>query len=143
MVRVVVAVLGAVVLAACGQTGAVPEVGADWTPPAQSAAPSASAAEESAQRPEDSIGSKARKRKLATGQPVTVVVPDAVGLGLQEARSLWRGQGLALLRATDASGRNRSVMLESDWYVVDQNPPAGALVEYGSGVQAMVLRHGE
>jgi len=71
----------------------------------------------------------------------TVTVPKGVGLNYQQAQDLWRGVGLVVLPATDATGANRLPIIDSNWIVLSQSPKPGSKVVAGSDVTATVKKY--
>jgi len=72
----------------------------------------------------------------ATAPPTTVVVeapaslmPDVVGMNLQAAQDLIQEQGVFFSRSFDATGQNRSQVIDSNWTVVCQVPPPGTPID--------------
>jgi hypothetical protein len=52
-------------------------------------------------------------------------VPNMVGMNLQEAQDLLQSLGSHSLNQVDALGKDRSQIIDSNWKVCSQNPPAG------------------
>ena len=57
-----------------------------------------------------------------------VVVPNFVGMGLQEAQDTAQAKGLFMLTSHDSTGAERLQVLDRNWKVCDQNPAAGKTV---------------
>jgi hypothetical protein len=76
----------------------------------------------------------------STEAKTQILVPDAVGLDYQSAQDLWRAAGLHVLPATDATGANRLPLVDSNWVVVSQDLPGGAMVDAGSFIKATVKK---
>ncbi|MEI6621736.1 MAG: DUF2510 domain-containing protein [Actinomycetes bacterium] len=70
----------------------------------------------------------------------TISVPNAVGMNYQAAQDLWRGVGLVVMPATDATGAGRLPVIDSNWVVLSQNPKAGTKVKAGSDITATVKK---
>lgn len=70
-----------------------------------------------------------------------VRVPNGVGLDYQSAQDKWRGAGLVVVPATDATGQNRLMILDANWVVLSQSPKAGTKVEEGSEIKATVKKY--
>ena len=68
------------------------------------------------------------------------MVPDAVGLDYQRAQDTWRGAGLVVLPAEDATGANRIPIIDSNWVVISQEPSAGSRVHEGSSITATIKK---
>jgi PASTA domain len=77
----------------------------------------------------------------ASADGATVVVPKGVGLDYQSAQDLWRAAGLHVAPATDATGAHRLPIVDSNWVVLSQDPPAGAVVDRGSFITATVKKY--
>lgn len=52
------------------------------------------------------------------------VMPDVVGMQLDEARTLLRDEGAVLIDRQDATGEGRTVLLGKNWKVCEQTPEA-------------------
>lgn len=71
---------------------------------------------------------KAAPKKAATKEADGFTMPDEVGKGLQEAQDdiqAASGDPLYFTSSTDASGDDRSQIIDSNWQVCSQNVPAG------------------
>lgn len=75
------------------------------------------------------------------GGAAKVSVPNGVGMNYQQAQDLWRGAGLHVAPAIDGTGANRLPVIDSNWVVLSQNPPAGAVVDRGSFITATVKKY--
>jgi beta-lactam-binding protein with PASTA domain len=82
-----------------------------------------------------------RTRSRAAAARVTV--PDGVGQNYQTAQDLWRGAGLIVLPAEDASGEDRLMVLDANWVVLAQDPGAGSKVPAGSTIRATVKKYSD
>jgi beta-lactam-binding protein with PASTA domain len=69
-----------------------------------------------------------------------IKVPNGVGLDYQSAQDRWRGAGLHVLPAHDATGAHRLPILDADWVVLSQTPKAGSKVAAGSFIRANVKK---
>jgi hypothetical protein len=58
----------------------------------------------------------------------TIVVPNVVGKDLQFAQDTMQAAGLYHLTSHDSTGQGRSQVLDRNWQVTDQTPPAGSKV---------------
>lgn len=77
----------------------------------------------------------------AAPKPASMVkVPNGVGLDYQSAQDLWRGAGLHVLPATDATGAHRLPVIDSNWVVLAQNLKAGSKVPVNSFITATVKK---
>lgn len=70
-----------------------------------------------------------------------VVVPNGIGLNYQQAQDLWRGSGLVVLPAIDATGANRLPVLDRNWVVLAQKPAPGSKVDVGAEITATVKKY--
>lgn len=70
-----------------------------------------------------------------------VAVPNGVGMNYQAAQDKWRAAGLYVMPATDATGANRLMVLDSNWVVLGQSPKAGTKVVPGSDITATVKKY--
>jgi hypothetical protein len=57
-----------------------------------------------------------------------IVVPNVVGKDLQFAQDTMQAAGLYNLTSHDSTGQARSQVLDRNWQVTDQSPPAGSKV---------------
>ncbi|MBL7547385.1 PASTA domain-containing protein [Frankia sp. AgB1.9] len=78
---------------------------------------------------------------IATPGSKKVTVPNAVGLSLSAAEARLEPN----LKATsvDATGQGRMQLVDSNWQVVSQDPPAGTAVSKGATITLNVLKPGE
>ncbi|MFI6812757.1 PASTA domain-containing protein [Nonomuraea sp. NPDC050328] len=73
----------------------------------------------------------ARPRKTPTPKPSAaaeapqVVMPNVVGMNLQEAQDFLQEKGFFLIRDRDATGKSRFQMWDRNWVVTRQAPAAG------------------
>jgi beta-lactam-binding protein with PASTA domain len=70
-----------------------------------------------------------------------ITVPDGVGQNYQQAQDLWRGVGLHVMPAKDATGANRLPFIDSNWVVLSQKPKAGTKVRVDSTITATVKKY--
>lgn len=70
-----------------------------------------------------------------------ITVPNGVGKNYQQAQDLWRGVGLIVGVAEDATGANRLPVLDSGWVVVSQTPAAGTKVAPDTVITATVKKY--
>jgi len=115
---------------------ATPSPASDTQSPATSAAKPANDA---------SSATPSKEPKSPKPKPAAkiITVPDAVGMNYQRAQDLWRGKGLVVLPANDASGQDRWALLDSNWYVVGQKPAAGTQIKDGGTIRASILKYGD
>jgi beta-lactam-binding protein with PASTA domain len=74
--------------------------------------------------PEPSAGIDAGTGEATEG----FTMPDVVGMVLQDAQDLLQSKGSYLMDQVDATGLGRLQILDSNWTVCSQSPPAGASV---------------
>lgn len=72
----------------------------------------------------------------STKQAVMPAVP--CGTNLQDAQNMVQAAGVFYSRSTDATGRGRHQILDRDWVVVGQTPPAGTPIGEGDAVFSVV-----
>lgn len=130
-------VLLAAVVSACGTPTASPAAPATVTETATvtvtaSATPTALA---SIDHSSDSASADASRSDS------TVVVPDGVGVDYQTAQDRWRGAGLVVMPANDATGANRIPIIDRNWVVLAQDPKPGTKVEVGAEITATVKKY--
>ncbi|GAA1027532.1 PASTA domain-containing protein [Virgisporangium ochraceum] len=84
-------------------------------------------------------------RTAQTGASTTaiVTVPNGVGMNYQAAQDAWRAAGLHVSPAVDATGANRLPIVDSNWVVLSQDPPAGSRVAAGSFIVATVKKYSD
>ena len=70
-----------------------------------------------------------------------ITVPNGVGKNYQDAQDLWRGSGLSVGVAEDATGANRLPVLDSGWVVLSQTPAAGTKVAPDTVITATVKKY--
>ena len=97
------------------------------TAPASSAAPGSAAPEAAEPAPAEPAGK--------------VKVPNGVGKDYRSAQGAWRGAGLVVVPANDATGANRVMVLDSNWVVISQTPKAGTTVPTGAEIKATVKKY--
>lgn len=80
-------------------------------------------------------------------QPVpqtdVITVSDMVGQNYQDAQDVWRASGLIVVPGEDATGANRLPIIDSNWYVVAQEPAGGMEVPNGSSITATVKKYSD
>jgi hypothetical protein len=57
-----------------------------------------------------------------------IAVPNVVGKNLQLAQDTMQAAGLYNLKSHDSTGQGRLQVLDRNWEVTDQSPPAGTMV---------------
>lgn len=93
-------------------------LGACSSPPPQSPAP--------APPPESVVGQYVVPGSKA---PSGHVVPDVVGKNHQEAQDSLQAAGFYNLGEQDASGKDRALVWDRNWVVVEQNPKSGTVLD--------------
>jgi hypothetical protein len=76
----------------------------------------------------------------SSAAPVAAAVPmpPVVCMNLQDAQNLIQELGVFYSRSVDASGRDRSQILDSNWIVVGQSPGVGVPIGEGDAVLSAV-----
>jgi beta-lactam-binding protein with PASTA domain len=86
----------------------------------------------------------ARTTTTQTGQDATAKeLPDLVGLELQLAQDTLQAAGWWLMSSYDTTGQDRLQVLDRNWVVVEQIPPAGTKVPFDNAVKLGVVKKGE
>jgi hypothetical protein len=73
-------------------------------------------------------------------------MPDLVGMNLQEAQDALQrltAFGVTLSTSSDARGEGRSQVLDRNWKVCDQDPPAGSTITSATVPDFSVVRTSE
>lgn len=92
--------------------------------------------------PEDTAGDEAVGDVSEDG----FVMPDAVGMNLQDAQDLLQsvsGSMFYFSSSVDATGEGRMQLMDSNWYVCAQNVPAGSAVTEDLEVTFAVVKTDE
>jgi hypothetical protein len=79
--------------------------------------------------------------KVAPVPASKITVPDGVGMNYQAAQDAWRAAGLIVAPANDATGANRLPVLDSNWFVLDQDLKPGIKVAAGTMITATVKKY--
>ncbi|MEU0562324.1 PASTA domain-containing protein [Dactylosporangium sp. NPDC006015] len=128
-------------VAAVGLVGCGPKVGAgsvDQPVPIGTVTSSLPTQSTAAAQPTRTTPTSAAATTVAA---TTVVVPNGVGMNYQAAQDAWRAAGLHVSPAVDATGANRLPVIDSNWVVLAQDPPAGTQVQAGSFITATVKKY--
>ncbi|MET0235847.1 MAG: PASTA domain-containing protein [Kibdelosporangium sp.] len=64
-----------------------------------------------------------------TKAPSGNIVPDVVGRNHQEAQDTLQAAGFYVLGEEDATGRDRTLVLDRNWVVIEQNPKGGTVLD--------------
>ncbi|MDH6281635.1 hypothetical protein [Prescottella agglutinans] len=70
--------------------------------------------------------------------PVLVPMPNVMCMNLQAAQDLIQENGVFFSRSSDATGKGRHQVVDSNWIVVGQTPVVGALIGEGDAVLSVV-----
>ncbi|MCR8899944.1 PASTA domain-containing protein [Gordonia sp. GONU] len=66
------------------------------------------------------------------------IMPNVVCMNLQDAQNAIQEAGVFFSRSEDATGRNRSQMVDRNWLVVGQTPSPGTPFDEGDAVLSAV-----
>ena len=80
--------------------------------------------------------------EAAEEEVATAVMPDLLCMNLQDAQDEIQSAGVFFSRSEDATGQDRSQIIDSNWIVVDQTPVPGATIGEGDAVLSAV-KYGE
>jgi beta-lactam-binding protein with PASTA domain len=84
---------------------------------------------------------KKKKKKNPSAQVAdTFVMPALVGVNLQEAQDVLQARGSFLLTQTDGTGQERFQMLDYNWKVCAQDPPAGTVTSIATLVELVAVK---
>jgi hypothetical protein len=73
----------------------------------------------------------------------SIRVPNVVGIDHQLAQDTMQAAGLYNLSEEDATGAGRMLVLDRNWVVVEQIPPAGVLVSSDATITLRSKKKGE
>ncbi len=79
--------------------------------------------------------------RTETPPPTTsqvAIMPNVVCLNLQDAQNAIQAAGVFFSRSSDATGRDRSQLVDRNWIVVGQNPSPGTPFGEGEAVLSAV-----
>jgi hypothetical protein len=76
-------------------------------------------------------------------EPSTATVPDVADGPLKDARAALADAGFTDIVTEDATGRDRNVLMASNWHVCTQAPAAGASADPADEVTLSVAKDGE
>jgi len=79
---------------------------------------------------------------LGGDSPEDRLMPDVICMNLQDAQDEIQDHGVFLSGSVDATGQGRNQIIDSNWVVVDQSPPAGSPIGEGDA-ELSVVKHGE
>lgn len=86
---------------------------------------------------------KADAAPAAQPEADLIEVPNVVGENHQYAQDTMQAAGLYMLDERDATGQNRSLVWDRNWVVVEQDPPAGAMVTEDTTITLSSKKEGE
>jgi hypothetical protein len=75
---------------------------------------------------------------LGGSAPEDFLMPNVVCMNLQAAQDLIQDHGVFLSRSKDASGRNRSQLIDRNWIVIKQSPAPGKKIAEGDAMLSAV-----
>lgn len=75
---------------------------------------------------------------LGGNAPEDFLMPNVVCMNLQEAQDEIQDHGVFYSRSRDASGRNRSQFIDSNWIVIKQSPAPGKKIGEGDAMLSAV-----
>lgn len=135
LTAVAVAICALALISGCGedtesQSSAPPETVTEE----KTVTEEAPVAEEDPSEPSESSVSPSEDEGGGGGR---ITVPDVEGKDHQLAQDTMQAAGLYMLEEEDATGQGRALILDRNWTVVEQDPPAGTEV---SEDQTITLR---
>jgi hypothetical protein len=75
---------------------------------------------------------------LGGNSPEDFLMPNVVCMNLQEAQDEIQDHGVLLSRSRDATGRNRSQLIDRNWIVIKQSPAPGKKIAEGKAMLSAV-----
>jgi hypothetical protein len=84
-----------------------------------------------------------KKKKASAEVADTFVMPALVGANLQDAQDALQARGSFLLTQTDGTGQERFQMLDYNWKVCAQDPPAGTVTSIATLVELVAVKLSE
>lgn len=126
-------------MAAVGLAGCGSKTGTDAGQPAPTVTVTTTQTTRTAQSP--TATEPARTASAGAATATTVATPNGVGMNYQAAQDAWRAAGLHVSPAVDATGAKRLPVIDSNWVVLSQDPPAGTRVAAGSFIVATVKKY--
>ncbi|WP_211267444.1 PASTA domain-containing protein [Nonomuraea candida] len=136
--RPALAVLATAFLTACG-AGTAPAAPVETVTatvqatPTPTPTPTASPDETDPPKREGSPSEAAEEKRL----------PNVVGMNLQEGQDTLQAAGFYVLNDKDATGQNRLQVLDRNWVVTKQTPPAGRKVSTDTLITLYAKKIGE
>ena len=101
--------------------------------------PSETPSEESPSEPSDDPSKTNQKDKGGSGGTASKSVPDVVGQNLQRAQDLMQAAGYYNLHSYDVTGESSFQVIDRNWRVVEQTPPAGTQAGPGKYIDLGVV----
>lgn len=93
----------------------------------------------------DKDGTVCEKEATSTGAnplggqaPEDFLMPNVMCMNLQAAQDLIQDHGVFFSRSMDASGRNRSQLIDRNWIVIKQSPAPGKKIGEGDAMLTVV-----
>ena len=86
---------------------------------------------------------KNKKKKGPTGVADTFIMPALAGANLQQAQNVLQARGSFLLTQTDGTGQDRFQMVDYNWKVCAQDPPAGTSTSVVALVELVAVKLSE
>lgn len=117
----------AVILSGCGSDSGGDSGSTVTVKETETVTEEAPPAEEDPAEPSESNASDAGAGS-SSGSGDKITVPDVEGKDHQLAQDTMQAAGLYKLDEEDATGQGRSLILDRNWTVVEQDPPAGSKV---------------
>lgn len=74
--------------------------------------------------------------------PASATMPDVMCMNLQDAQDTIQANGVFFSGSFDATGQDRNQIVDSNWVVVSQEPPAGAPIGEGDA-RLGAVKYGE
>jgi hypothetical protein len=117
----------------------LPTLSTELPPPPTEAAPATTAAPP----PPPSSAAPAQASKEPAAKVQEAVLPDVVGMVLQTGQDTMQAAGFYFLDDQDDTGQHRLQILDRDWVVTRQDPPAGERVPVTTKVVLWAKKIGE
>ena len=139
------AVLSAlVVLAGCGEDSGGSDTEVQTVTEERTVTEPAPAAEEPSESESDSPSEESSASGGSGGSDGgNIRVPDVEGKDHQLAQDTMQAAGLYNLSEEDATGQGRMLILDRNWTVVEQDPPAGSMVSEDTTITLRSKKDGE
>lgn len=102
--------------------------------------------ETTVEKPAPAVKPKPEKpMPVASSKPAAnlVKVPNVIGENHQYAQDTMQAAGLYMLDERDATGQDRMLVWDRNWVVVEQDPPAGTMVDENTTITLSSKKEGE